>query len=440
MVYNVQDFGAKRDNRTLDHEAIQAAIDRCAAEGGGTVHVPAGNYRCGTIRLKSNINLHLETGAEILGADDPSLYPVIAPTPYGNLPGQIQALIWADAVENASITGQGAIVGNGSKSLSIKEAVDVKFRPALVFCRNSRRIKFIDVTLRHSSFWTLHLLRCEDVAIRGISILANKERINTDGIDPDGCRNVIISDCHIVAGDDCIVIKSTEGDPCENITVTNCVLSSAHAALKLGTESLADIRNIVFSNCVIHKTNVGLALYMKDGGTYENIVFSNLVIEAENEFPVLVDITPRYYKEPRVGRIRNVYLDNLIVTGKGRCLVEGAETQPVENLTLSNITWNITGTCDPANEWKPSGGKRVELDPDRTNYAIQPFHFVIINACRLRMNNIQLCDQRTDPSPDRGLVYLEGVNRGFIENVYYDNLLKNLPDVSKQDCFDIVTK
>ncbi len=433
MIYNVKDFGARGDNQTLDHEAIQAAIDRCSADGGGTVLIPAGNYLCGTIRLKSNLDLHLEMGAKIHGVADPALYPVIAPTPFSNLPGQIQALIWADAVENVAITGPGYFDGGGSEPLSIKEAVDVKFRPALVFYRDCRRIKFLDVTLQYSSLWTLHLLRCEDVVIRGISILANQNRINTDGIDPDGCRNVMISDCHIVTGDDCIVIKSTEGDPSENITVTNCVLSSAHAALKLGTESLADIRNIVFNNCIIHKTNVGLALYMKDGSTYENIIFSNLIIEADSEFPVLVDITPRYYKESRVGRIRNVHFDNLIVTGKGRCLVEGSETQPIEGIVFTNITWNITGVCDPDNEKKPPGGKRVEIDPNRTNYAINPFHFVIINTNGLRMDNIRLSDRK-----DRGFLYLKGVSRGFIENVHPGNHSENFPDIQMQDCIDIV--
>lgn len=433
MIYNVKDFGARGDNQTLDHEAIQAAIDRCSADGGGTVLIPAGNYLCGTIHLKSNLDLHLEMGAKIHGVADPVLYPVIAPTPFGNLPGHIQALIWADAVENVVITGPGYFDGGGSEPLSSKEAVDVKFRPVLVFCRDCRRIKFQDVTLQHSSFWTLHLLRCEDVVIRGISILANQKRINTDGIDPDGCRNVIISDCHIVTGDDCIVIKSTEGDPCENITVTNCVLSTPCAALKLGTESVADIRNITFNNCVISKTGVGLALYMKDGSVYENIIFSNLVVEADNEFPVLVDITPRYYKEPRIGRIRNVHFDNLIITGKGRCLVEGSETQPVENLSFTNITWNITGVCDPVNEKKPSGGKRVELNPDRINYAVYPFHFLIINTLGLRMDNIRLFERK-----DRGFVYLKGVSRGVIENVQLGNHPENFPDIQMQDCADIV--
>ncbi|HHT36025.1 MAG TPA: glycoside hydrolase family 28 protein, partial [Firmicutes bacterium] len=100
---------------------------------------------------------------------------------------------------------------------------------------------------------------------------ANQQQINTDGIDPDGCRNVTISDCKITTGDDSIVIKSTEGDLSENITVTNCILSSRHAALKLGTEAIGDVKNITFSNCVI-RSNVGLALYMKDGSNYENII------------------------------------------------------------------------------------------------------------------------------------------------------------------------
>ena len=66
--FNVRDFGAVGDGKTLDHEAINRAIDAAAASGGGTVNVPAGTYLCGSIHLKSHIQLHLDAGSRILGA------------------------------------------------------------------------------------------------------------------------------------------------------------------------------------------------------------------------------------------------------------------------------------------------------------------------------------------------------------------------------------
>jgi polygalacturonase len=50
---NVRDFGAAGDGQALDTAAIQAAIDACAARGGGTVLVPAGGYVTGSLFLRS---------------------------------------------------------------------------------------------------------------------------------------------------------------------------------------------------------------------------------------------------------------------------------------------------------------------------------------------------------------------------------------------------
>ncbi|SFM17567.1 Glycosyl hydrolases family 28 [Paenibacillus sp. 1_12] len=417
MSYNVKHFGAIGDGSTLDHKAIQSAIDDCSRNGGGMVLVPQGAYLCGTIQIRSNVCLHLEMGAIIRGADNPALFPEICKTPYGNLPGQIQALIWADGVDNVSITGQGIIDGGGASPLPPSAAAEVKFRPALVFYRDCKNVKFLDVTLQYSCFWTLHLMRCEDVMVRGLTILADMNRINTDGIDPDGCKNVIISDCNIKTGDDCIVIKSTEGDLCENITVTNCILSSRHAALKIGTEATGSVRNITFNNCIIYNTDVALALYMKDGSVYENMVFSNMVIEARNEFPIILDITPRYYKEPKIGRIRNITFDNITVTAKGRCYIEGIPEQPIENIRFRNIIWNVSGPCNLANTTKPPGARRVEIDPDRLNHALHPYQFIAVNVDGLLLSDIRIQQEQSDSIPDRGRLYADHVRDLTVERM-----------------------
>jgi polygalacturonase len=57
VFYNVKDFGAKGDGAAINSDAINKAIDAAAAEGGGTVYFPAGNYLSGSIHLKSNICL-----------------------------------------------------------------------------------------------------------------------------------------------------------------------------------------------------------------------------------------------------------------------------------------------------------------------------------------------------------------------------------------------
>jgi polygalacturonase len=68
---DVKAFGAKGDGKTLDTAAINKAIEAAAAAGGGTVAIPAGNYLCFSIHLKSNVGLHLDEGATIIAADTP---------------------------------------------------------------------------------------------------------------------------------------------------------------------------------------------------------------------------------------------------------------------------------------------------------------------------------------------------------------------------------
>src|SRR5690349_7812914 len=57
-IYNIRDFGAKGDGVTLDTAALQAAIDACNRDQGGTVLVPAGVFVIGTVEIKSNVTLH----------------------------------------------------------------------------------------------------------------------------------------------------------------------------------------------------------------------------------------------------------------------------------------------------------------------------------------------------------------------------------------------
>lgn len=418
MLYNVKDFGAIGDSSCLEHEAMQKALDTCSRNGGGTVLVPAGTYLCGTIELRSNVNFYLEMGAKILAAKEAAHFPEICKTPFGNLPGQIQSLLLADDVENVTVSGEGIIDGGKNEPLTGDDSVNETFRPALIFGRDCRNIKFLDVTMQWSSFWTLHLLRCNDVVVRGVRIIANQQRINTDGIDPDGCCNVIISDCNITTGDDSIVLKSTEGDLSENVTVTNCILNSRHAALKIGTEAIGDVKNITFSNCVI-RSNVGLALYMKDGSNYENIIFSNVTMDVTNNFPLVMDITPRYYREPRIGKIRNIVFDNIIVNGRGRCYIEGVEHKPIENISFNNITWNISGPCKIEDAIKPVGARRVELDPNGTNYAVNPHQFIAVNVKDICFNGLRLYDLTGQELDKRGLYYIANGENVTINNAPY---------------------
>lgn len=69
VFYNVKDYGAAGDGKTKDTAAIQKGGRR-----GGAVFLPAGTCLCGTIYLRDNTGLELETGAVILGNPDKEDY------------------------------------------------------------------------------------------------------------------------------------------------------------------------------------------------------------------------------------------------------------------------------------------------------------------------------------------------------------------------------
>lgn len=429
-------LGLSSSSKQPVHSMIQRVIDECHEQGGGIVRIHSGIYLCGTIYLRSNVHLHLEPGAVLYSIDQPEFFPEICKTPYGNLPGQIQALITADNVENVSITGGGTIDGGKNVPLSSDESVSHKFRPALLFLKNCKNLSLKDITLQYSSFWTLHLLKCQDVTIHSVNIYAHQDRINTDGIDPDGCTNVIISDCHIKTGDDCIVIKSTEGDKCENIVVNNCILSSSCAALKIGTEAIGPIRNVSFNNCAIHNTAVALSLFMKDGSSYENIFFTNMQVSSTSQYPIFIDNTPRYYKDPKKGSIKNIFFSNVTVDSPGKLYIEGLPDHPVTNVQIHNLTWTITGALDPSLR-KPGGARRQEPDPNAIQYGVNPYQIVLVNVADSSFSGIRIYSQDNKPISDRGFLFANNFSESKIQDTLFRRdpnsaiPLQNLENVSK---------
>jgi polygalacturonase len=240
MAFNVNEFGAIGDGETCTTERLQSAIDACGQAGGGTVVVPAGGYVTGTLWMRSNVTLHLDAGATLLGSRRPDDFPIWASNWEGPgvKPGRA-ALVCGEGLENVAITGRGTIDGRGQMWWDSQRSAPGKLRrPVLVRLVASRKVRFEGVTLRDAPMWTLSPLACDDVVVRGVTILSPADSPNTDGINPDSCRNVRISDCAIDVGDDCITIKSGKEDDgrrevraCEDVTVSNCRLRHGHGGV-----------------------------------------------------------------------------------------------------------------------------------------------------------------------------------------------------------------
>ena len=365
---NIMDHGANGDGEFLNTKTIQSAIDQCHEEGGGTVHVPAGRFRTGTIILRSHVSLYIDAGASILGSTELEDYPEIYPAfrSYTDVNYVDKSLIYAEKAENISICGRGSIDGQGESVLfDLPGRENYKKRPYIVRMVECRDVKISDISLINSAMWVQHYLACEGLVIEGISVnsLVNH---NNDGIDIDCCRRVRISNCDINSGDDAIVLKATAPKDCEQIVISNCVLRSRCNAIKLGTESVGGFKDILVSNCVIYDTRLAaLAIEMVDGGTADRIQINNITAygaggaifirlgnRARHHLSLGSGGGKKYHFEENekldkvgMGIMKNITISNFICTGADTigCSITGIPGFEVQDITLRDIHISFAG-------------------------------------------------------------------------------------------------
>jgi polygalacturonase len=286
--FNVREHGALGDGETLDTPAIQAAVDACAKSGGGTVLVPAGTYHTGAIFFRDNITLLVDAGATLLGSENPTDYPVIRSRWEGVERETYAPLITGSGLANIAVTGRGTIDGRGAFWWALHRAKSLAYpRPRLIAFAECTNVLIAGVTLTRSPSWTVNPVRCENVTVDKVTITNPADSPNTDGINPDSCRNVHISNCHIDVGDDCIAIKSgieaagrENLSPCENVTITNCTMVHGHGGVVIGSEMSGSVRNVAISNCVFVGTDRGIRVKSRRGrgGVVEDIRVTNIVM------------------------------------------------------------------------------------------------------------------------------------------------------------------
>jgi len=356
--YNIIDFGAIPDGKTLTTKAIQEAVDLCTSTGGGTVTVPAGTFLTNTIFLKDNVNLHIQKGAILLGSTDPSAFK--------------RAVVFADSIQNAAITGLGMIDGQGFKIYFPKPGPrhhDI----LLLKCKN---ITVKDITLINAPTWVFRIRECDGVMIRGIRIYSFSN-LNNDGIDIEG-RNIILSDCMIDCDDDALCLKSERtGYLVENIVITNCVIASSCNAIKFGTASTCGFKNISVSNCTIRRpseaanrmwskmipgvsndTTVisGIALEVVDGGLMDQVAITNITMTGV-QTPLFIKLGNREGS----GTLKNVVISNIIASDESLMTssITGFPGSYVENVLIKDVIFNCRGTA--------IGEEALAFIPERNN-------------------------------------------------------------------------
>ncbi|MGF1924942.1 MAG: glycoside hydrolase family 28 protein, partial [Bacteroidia bacterium] len=396
--------------------------------------------------------IFIDAGAELHFSDNFDDYlPMVRSRYEGVDVTSFSPLFYAYNAENIAIIGRGIIDGHGKKWWDFVEGYkesqprskwqhqfdelnkdillpdDPKqmkrgfLRPPLIQTMYCKNFLIQGVTIRNSPFWTVNPEFCENVTIHAVSIINPKSLApNTDGINPESCKNVRISDCYISVGDDCITIKSGKDGPgrsaavpAENYTITNCTMMSGHGGVVIGSEMSGDVRKITISNCVFDGTDRGIRLKTARGrgGIVEEIRVSNIIMKNIRDQAIVLDM--QYAKtnpEPvseRTPRFRNIHFSNITGQTNQAGFIIGLEEMPIENITFNDIN------VDAKTGFTIQNANKIE------------FHNVTVNTelgaaiKASKVNYLVLDGVKTfSPIPNTATIDLNNVTDAFIYNAF----------------------
>lgn len=439
--YNIKDFGAKGDGKTVDTKAINDAIEAAAKQGGGTVFFPAGTFLSYTIRLKSNIALYLDQGCTLLAADSSAggRYDEPEPNEWGDK-HQYQdyghshwrnSLIWGEGLENISILGPGTIHGKGLSRGFYRherwERIGVNAGPfmweggankaiALKLCRN---VILKDFTILYGGHFGILATGVDNLTIDNLKMDTNR-----DGMDIDCCQNVRISNCTINSPyDDAICLKSSfalgYARPTQNVTITNCQVSGYDLGtfyngtyqrkefyqvpdqegptgrIKFGTESNGGFKNITITNCVFEYCR-GLALETVDGALLEDVAISNITMRDIVNSPFFLRLGGRM-RGPEgvpIGALRRVSINNIMVYNADShfsTLISGLPGHDIEDVKFNNVRIYYRPIDSPATRIQKIVPEYEKAYPEPQKFGVLPaYGFFIRHVKGIELNNVEI--------------------------------------------------
>lgn len=332
--YNICDYGAKGDGIALDSAALQAAINACAHDGGGTVLVPAGTFVIGTTELKSNVTLHIAAAGKLLGTADGKQYHAVDAIPLQGdhtLGDGNWALLFAVNATNFTIEGPGTIDGQGAQFHSAvrgtppPSGLGGNRRPYHVLVYRCENLAVRNISLLDGAYHSLRIIQSRRVHLDSIYI-HNRVNGNNDGFHFISAEDVTVSNCIVKSQDDACAMFGS----CRNITITNSYFSTRWSVFRFGG---GHAENIAVSNCVLNEVyGCPMKFHADLGARFENMSFSNLVLENVTG-PINFSVGPGA-PSPRPN-------------GAGPQHTEDGPAPPVvRNISFNNICGTVT--TDPA--------------------------------------------------------------------------------------------
>ena len=367
--FPVTDFGAVAGAAAVNTPAIQRAIDTAARAGGGTVVIPAGVFRSGSLFLRQGVALHLAAGAVLQGSENIEDYPRQLTRIEGHSEPWRMALVNASGLVGLRLSGPGRLDGSGPvywrafwqrrKENPRCTNLEVE-RPRLLFIDRCRDVRIEGLELQDSGFWNVHLYHCRDVLLAGLRITlpsASPELRgpSTDGIDVDSSQDVTIRRCYISTGDDDIALKGSKGPeadqdasspPVENILVEDCEIGDGGGLITCGSEATI-VRHVTVRGCVMSGRATLLTLKLRPDTPqhYADITFDGIRLAGAGRLLNVAPWTQFFDLRGRPAPARTVERITLRnITGSYRALgtLRGNPGDTLRDITLENIDVTLT--------------------------------------------------------------------------------------------------
>jgi polygalacturonase len=453
-VYNIVNYGSIGDGKALNTPFIQKALDDCHKHGGGQVVIPTGKFVTGTLRLYSNMNLHFEEGASLVGSTENKDYGYQKDFGFSGLgAGNKTGILVAHNEENISITGFGSIKGNGTlfmymDSLQYGMDFDTKYtrqkkdymnpkygredgpvlwkgtyeeRPGVMLMFSScKNVTVSGIHIEESPNWTLAFLNSDHIQVNGITITNNMLIPNSDGVDFYDSKNIVIANCMIQAGDDAIAVVSSS-----HLTASNCNLQSRSSGIRIGYNVWTNNNSgdLLFNNITIHDSNRGIGIFQRQKGDMENMVFSNISISTRlhsgqwwghGEAIHISSVPGLGSKE--TGSISHIHFSNIVASSESGIVVYATAKDLIKDVSFDNIDLAIK-----RGKFSDSYGGNIDLRPTNDislgifEQNIPAFYGKFVSDLSIRNMNVTW-------DKDLPAYFTSAVELKNYENIYIDGL------------------
>ena len=240
--YLITDFGAISDTDIPQTDAVQKAIDACRDNGGGRVVIPKGTFTIASVRIWSDTELYLQSGAVLQGSENCDDYVSFDAPEHITLRTDMEMIpeyyhrSWSE-YRRAMIAAYGetciSIIGEEGSVIDGRDCFDPNgeegFRgPHGIFLASCENVKLSGYTAQNCGNFMHELNCCKNVHMKNVTCLAGHDATHFHY-----AENVIIEDCNFMTGDDCIA-----GIGFKNVIIRRCKINTSCQCFRTGGSNM----------------------------------------------------------------------------------------------------------------------------------------------------------------------------------------------------------